>query len=410
MPTFGELLRQQRHECGLSLRDLERRAPASRSQLSDLERGHRMPTLALAANLDRVLDAHGALLAVAVQASKEAEMRRRTILAALTAVGGGAAVAAPLASLEAVRQGMTMAMGDLPDADEWESIVAGYIDNYYMTAPAELIPRLSADLLVLQQVIDADRDPCARRGLNRTAAQLCTIMAMTLGSAGQAQLAGRWWSTAGRAAERAGDVYVLAWTRGREAVRGLYERRRPARLISDVDQALDQGRPPCAGTMELLGGKAQALSMLGRAADAVTALAELDEAFARLPAAVTSDDSIVGWAEYCLWHTRSYVFTHLGDTASAYVAQERALAMYPPELYRQAAMVRLHRSRCLVMDGHLADGLAEGSSALDELEADYRSGPVAELGHGVLRALPSAERARPAADELRQRLAQTALV
>lgn len=409
MSPFGETLRDLRRKRGLSLRGLESYGATSRSHLSDIERGIRQPSAALVKHLDRMLEAHGQLVAAAQQTPKEAEMRRRDILTALTAVTAGAAVAAPLASLEATRQAMATAVGSPPDSDEWQAIVAEYSKTYEHAERKHLVQTLSADLVVLQRVIDASGDERVQKDLCRSAAQLCTIMALALGGSSQAYLAKRWWRTANHAAERAGDAEITAWVRGKETVRGLYERRPPAEMIALADQSLSSGHTPWTGTIELLAGKAQALSMLGRARDAQLVLGELDEAYSRLPTSVTSDDSLHGWPEYRLWHTRSYISTHLNHTATAYSAQDNALSRYPETMRWQAAMVRLHRARCLVIDGHPADGLVLANSALAALPELHHAGPVAELGLAVLTTLPVRERSRSEADELRQRLDPTVL-
>jgi transcriptional regulator with XRE-family HTH domain len=405
MPLFGETLRDFRKKRGLSLRGLESCAATSRSHLSDIERGLRLPSAALAKHLDQVLEANGELAAIALQTPKEADMRRRDILAALTAVTTGVAIAAPLASLEATRQAMAAAVESPSDADEWQAILGEYSRTYEHAEKAHLVQTLSADLAVLQRIIDANNNEHVQRELCRSAAQLCTIMALALGGSSQAYLARRWWRTANRAADRSGDAEVVAWVRGRETVRGLYERRPPAEMIVLADRCLSTGHPPWTGTMELLAGKAQALSMLGRTSEAKLVLGELDEVFSRLPASVTNDDSLHGWPEYRLWHTRSYVSTHLSDTTTAYAAQENALSRYPATMRWQAAMVRLHRARCLVLDGSPADGLVAANAALAALPERHHAGPVAELGLAVLTALPARERGREDAGELRQRLA-----
>lgn len=397
--AFGMKLRELRNQRGLSLRALAEFSATSASHLSDLENERRQPSISTARHLDHVLGAHGGLLD-ALHTPEGEDMRRRTILG-LTTLAAGTALTAPMICHEATRQSLDLASGDFPGVDEWDEIVADYAASYHITPPGNLVCDLTADIGVLQQVIDAGQ---GNRDLQRIASQLSVLMALALGSAGQPRYARRWWGTARRAAERSGDLSTVAWSRGQEVVRALYERRPPSMVIELADEALARELPSGKGKVSLVAGRAQALSMLGQGDKARSALTDLGDVCAKLPSSVTTDDGLWGWPEYCLWHTRSYVYTHLGDTAAAYDAQDRALALYPREHYRQAAMVRLHGARCQVIDGCLADGLTMGVNTLDSLDASYRTGPLGELGQAVLTALPASERSRPAADELRQRL------
>jgi transcriptional regulator with XRE-family HTH domain len=414
---MGRELRQRRQRAGLSLRDLARQVSFDFSYLSQVERGQRPGSLALAERCDDVLDAGGALAALFEPGSSDREgdadiMRRRTILAALTALATGATATTALVSAEATRHGMATAFGDAPGTDEWEEIAASYARDFYTTAPADLLPELTADLIVFQQVIDAEPAERVRRDLRHAAAQLSVVMAMTFASLGQIRTARRWWGTARRTADQAADPDVQAWVRKWEVVNGLYERRPVNVLLTLADESLAiTGSRVSSGSAGTLAGKAQALSTVGDARQARTTLRHLETAYGQLPASVVDDDrSMFGWPEYRLRYTESYVYTNLGDTTAAYAAQERALALYPPELARERAQLQLHRARCQVIDGHLDDGLAYGTQTLDKLDPTYHNELLYEMGRAILTAVPPAERGRPALSDLRQRLRSSDLL
>jgi hypothetical protein len=325
-------------------------------------------------------------------------MRRRTILASLTALAAGITVA-PAVQLEANRQGMAAAMGILPGVDDWDAIVAAYAHDYYAATPDDLVSDLSADLVVLQHVIAADPES---RDLRRTAAQLGAIMALILGATGKRRAAQRWWGTARDAATVSGDPATMALVRGKALVRGLYEGRS---VITLLDQDADPITVhPCAGQLERLAGRAQGYAMLGQADAAHATLRELNDTYEHLPNLAGSDVGIFGWSESNTHHTGSYVYTHLGETSQAYAAQDHALALYPPSATVPRAMVQLHRARCLIIDGDLVGGVTMGADALDSVPAVRRGGPVGTLAQSILDALPAGERNRPTAGELRQRL------
>ncbi|MBN1171071.1 MAG: helix-turn-helix transcriptional regulator [Micromonosporaceae bacterium] len=409
--SMGKELRQRRQHAGLSLRDLARQVNYDFSYLSQVERGQRPGSPTLAERCDDVLGTNGALVALFEPTPRDREgdadtMRRRTILAALTALATGATTSAALVSAEAARQGMATALGDIPGADEWEAIAAAYARDFYTTAPANLLSELTADLIVLQQTIEAETCERAHRDLRHAAAQLSVVMAMTFASLGQTRTARRWWRTARRAADQANDPEIQAWTRKWEVVNGLYERRPISELLALADESLAiAGTRTGSGTTGTLAGKAQALSTLRDADSARATLRQLATACERLPSSVVDDDcSMFGWPEYRLRYTESYVYTNLGDTTAAYAAQERALALYPPELARERAQLQLHRARCLVIDGHLDDGLAYGTQILDNLDATYHNELLYEMGRAIITAVPAAERRRPTLADFRHRL------
>lgn len=396
MPPFGQALRDLRRERQVSLRELERRVPVSRSHLSDLERGHRRPTPDIARILDDAL-AGGGQLAGMVTTPEVAEMERREIIGGLAAMAVGAAATTWLASGEALRRLASLAM-DLGPGD-WQGIVAEYLSGYYAAPPAETIERVSADLLVLRQV-GAPRS-ADRRELRRTGAQLATVMALALADTGRHREASRWYVTAREAGDACGDLAVRAWVRGHEAIASLYGGRGAAGVVALADEGLAVGPPPCRGTMHLLAARAQAYAVLGAREEAQRALEGLEAAYATLPPEVTRDvDDLTTWQEHRLHHVRSYVATHLGWTREAYAAQDRALELYSPAQRANTALIHVHRGWCQVRDGHHADGVSAVCAALDGLPWDRRGLPHALAG-SVLAALPAGDRR---GRELRDRL------
>ena len=404
MEHFGEELRRLRQASGISLRSLAELVAFDYSYLAQVERGARPGSVKLAQRCDEALGTGGRLVAIfrasRGRRSDRAETPpRRAVLQAMTVLAGGAG--SPLAVLEATRQGLAAALGDVPDAAEWEAIAATYTREYFTVAPAELLPELSADLLVLQRVLGA-RDGKAAADLARTAGQLGVVQAMTLAGLGQLRAARRWWQTARSAADLSGDTQTRVWVRSWEAVNGLYERRPLPSVLALIDEALAISTRPSAGVAGALAGRAQAYALLGDTEQSKAALRKLAATNERMPAAVVADDqSMSGWPEYRMRHTESYVHSHLGETATAYDAQDRADLLYPPELAREHAQVELHRARCLVLDGHIGDGLGHALRTLVELPEQFHNQSVYEIGGHVLSAVPPSERGRTAVGDLR---------
>ncbi|GGJ84517.1 hypothetical protein GCM10010123_12720 [Pilimelia anulata] len=394
--TFGAALRELRRRRGLTLRRLGERAGYDFSYLSQVERGLRPASPALAEACDRTLNGGGALTAALARPGPDTEMgeamRRRTLLSGLAALTG-----TPAASLEATRTMLSVALdggaGALAVAD-WQAVALDYAHTFYTTAPATLVDEVGSDLLVLGQLVAGHGDSPAGRDLCGVAGQLAVIMAMSVASLGRARAARRWWTTARAAADRSTDPLVRMWVRDWETVNGLYEGRPIADLLTLADEtlAIAPGRA-CTGAAGVLSGQAQAFALAGRAADAIAALRRLAELTERLPAAVLADEvSMHGWPEFRLRHTESWVYTYLGETAAAYRAQDRAFALYPPELAREQAQMRMHRAACLVLDGDPAGGLAYAHRALDELPAELHNDMLYATARRVIAVLPAGRR------------------
>ena len=163
------------------------------------------------------------------------DMNRRQLLVDLGVLG----LAAPLAGVEAVRQGLTAAVaGDrhAADLDEWGRIVQEYAHFRYVTPTDRLLRDLMADLSVLQVRLGG-ADGTMQRGLARAGAQLGAICAMAWADAGEPRRADRWWRTARQLADGSGDIEARTWVRGWEVTNGLYAQR-PVPVI------LERSAPP----------------------------------------------------------------------------------------------------------------------------------------------------------------------
>jgi transcriptional regulator with XRE-family HTH domain len=333
------------------------------------------------------------------------DMNRRELLVDFAVLG----LAASLAGVEAVRQGLTAAVaGDrhAAHADEWDRIVHEYARSFYVTPTDQLLRDLTADLSVLQSHLGLADGP-VQRGLTRVGGQLAAILAVAWANAGEGGRAGRWWRTARQLADASGDVEARTWVRGLEVVSGPYEQRPVSVILDRAEETTSIAGPlASAGSAQLYSGLAQTLAMAGRTDEALAALRRAAEVTEQLPARVVADeDSMFGWPEVRLRHTESYVHTWLGDTRRAYAAQEAALRIYPESLARHRAMMLLHRVICMIRDGDIGGGLTYAGQVLDSLPAQHHTEALHAIGRAAMRVLPAQERGRPEAVELRARLA-----
>ncbi len=418
-PLFQRRLRELREQRGLSLRGLGAIAGFSGTYIWELEQGRKNPTAQTAALLDDALRAGGMLRTLVPGAAEitpvpllhtarplrvpaghakpkdqEDPVRRRSLLRNLAATAGG--VVGTLIAAEAARSALGLALdatGAYTVAD-WQEIADDATRTFHLVEPAILAERITADLAVLSCVIDDFGDSPAARDLCTVAARLAVVMAVTEAYRGQTS-SRRWWGTARAAARRSTDVTTVVWVGGEETVAGLYERRPLPQLLAIADRTLAAGRGTVSvGTARVLAGRAQALAMTGRTDEALATLRRLEALTGALDANVLADEtSMLGWPEHRLRYTQSWVYTHLGRTRDAYAAQDAALSLYPPELARLRAQVEIQRAACMVIDGHLADGLDHAHDTLDALPAQLHNAAVRETARLVLAAVPAQQRA-----------------
>lgn len=245
------------------------------------------------------------------------------------------------------------------------------------------------------------------QGLSRSAALLAAVMAMSLVNLGEFKQSRLWWRAARQTADASRDPAVRTWVRGHDAMHALYDHRPLRAALARAGEALAIGGATAySGCGEALGAQAQTLALLGRAEEARTAVDQLADLFERLPNDVTKDHgTIYGYPQTRMWHSTSYVHTHLGNTAAARAAQDNALTLYPIGRVRARAQVQLHTARCLVLDGHLDDGVHHASAVIDAVPLQHRTAMVLGMGHKVYDAVPTSERTRPTVAGLREMLA-----
>ncbi|MFI5925277.1 multiprotein-bridging factor 1 family protein [Micromonospora sp. NPDC051543] len=403
MDAFGKLLRQHRESAGLSLRQLGAIIHFQYSHISQVERGARRPTEVLATACDRALDADGALVeAYRRERAGTADLHRRTMLRAMTALAAAPAVA-PLAGLEALRHGLGDAV--TPEHDEWEQIAVDYGHCYYQQPGPAMMAHLSADLTVLQHQIAADAG-ARRPGLLRAAARLSVIVALSLVASGQVVMGRRWWQTAHRVADESGDADTQVLVRAWDVVNGCYDGRPPSTVIALSDEVVPLlGRQATSAACGLLAGRAQALSLAGRHTEAVATVRQLADLTQRLPAATARDvESLWGWPEHRVHHTESWVYTHAGRLADAEIAQDLALHLYPASQARLRAQVQLHEAARLIRGGYIPDGLRHAAETLDALPVHLHNNSLRSVAAQVADAVPAVERSRTAFTDLADRI------
>jgi tetratricopeptide (TPR) repeat protein len=307
--------------------------------------------------------------------------------------------------LEAVRRGLTGSVGKVLHADEWSAVTTNHARDFPVTPLVELLPELTGDLQLLRAEA---ADTSATAGwtspeLAVPAAELSVLIALTLTGIGRLRVAERWWRTARAAADSSAEPRVRSLARGWEALSGLSERRPLADLLELTEDALALAdRPSCIA--RALAAGAQILAQLDRAEDAQRALHDLLAVTDDLPVQPVGATSLFDWSEYKTSWVAGLVRVALGETDSAYMALDRALALCPTGSLRERAELELVLARCLVLDGEVAAGLAVAMRVLVELPDQWHSHYLYEAAGRVLSAVQGKDLGRAAVRDYRELL------
>ncbi|MFG1608599.1 hypothetical protein [Actinoplanes sp. NPDC049265] len=426
--TFADALRRLMSERQLSLRALEARVPMSKSKLADLRRSGATATEEDASILDTALQS-GLTLTTAARRDREAAVAKVLLgpngyTHAVVALGGAArqggsdvnrrgflqtGVGAATLLLELGRLGLNDAMssrGEL-SAAEWEEIVMEHGFGYMTTPPHELLTALMVDVVAIQYAVEGEAHGSLRaKDLQRCAALLAAVTAMTVANLGELREGQRWWRTARDLADRSTDPETRAWVRGREIVRAMYEQR-PIGMILHLT-ATYEGEITAAArdaTPEFLGGKVQALALAGRIREADALLPQFAAVCAELPDRLAAlGASVFGWSEDRQRFTESFVHSFNGNYAKAAAAQDAAVALYPAEYVRGPAQIELQRALCLARMGDSAAAAAHALHELSRLPSDDHIRPIVDLAHRVERSIVPADSQLPEVSAYREYL------
>ncbi|WP_051451492.1 helix-turn-helix domain-containing protein [Actinospica robiniae] len=267
-----------------------------------------------------------------------------------------------------------------------------------------LLEDLTADLAQVQSLIERPRALSTAFALTRLAANMCGLICLTLVKLDRRPEFRRWARVARVAARETGDSATVSWVLAQEAYGHYY--------ADDLEEALAAARDAQSATT---GGRgvgavlaaaleARILGTQGNRQGCVRAIGLAEERLGMLPADQVND-SAFGYDEGQLRFHEGNAYTRLGDTAAAWLAQQRALELTGAADYMDQALTRLDRATCLVADGDTATGLAYAADTMSALEDQQRAGIISLRGKQLLATLESSQgRKLPAAALLRDRL------
>ncbi|GAA4232077.1 hypothetical protein GCM10022254_31050 [Actinomadura meridiana] len=406
MATFGEKMHALIQERGISQRSLAKRLYCNQSHISKIKTGERTPSPELAKQIDAVLQANGELIALVPERREktlhsregDSDVERRQLLESLAVFG--VAISPATRALENIHASLERTFGDSDRRriDHWEEVTTEYGYSYITRPPEQFAQDLAVDLVGIRLIMrDIDTDSFVYKEWCRIGATLSALMAKTLSNLGHTREARHWWITAQTASDDSDDVAARLWVRGERLVRGLYEQRSPHLLIKQANEASDlENGNPCVGLATIIGGKAQALALVGATDAAETELTHLERTFDGLPPKATEDShTVFGFGEDCLRYTETWVYANCANSGKADISAAQAAQLYPPDDRRTPTQIKLLQAFGRTKAGDLTEGIQEASQAYGNLPVAQRTILISSLAERIVDTVPSAQQNRP---------------
>jgi hypothetical protein len=307
--------------------------------------------------------------------------------------------------IDILRRALNEAIGDGGTGDanvmDWEQAVLAH-GRATRDRPSRLmLADLTTDLSELKDAIGVCRSSNTKRDLTRVVAQMAGLMVLTLVKLDDRNGFRSWARTARLAAQEAGDAMTHSWVRAQEAYGHYYSDDLANAIAVAQDAQRLAGTSPCVGAALAAALEARAHAALGSRVETHAALYRAEDVVSRLPAE-HREPSAFGYNEAQLRFHESSALTHLGDTRSAWDAQERALALSAPYDYTDRALTQLDRATCLVHEEDFSEAAAHAVRTLTALTDAQRSGIITLRARELMAVLPAEVLALPAGRDLRE--------
>ncbi len=287
----------------------------------------------------------------------------------------------------------------------WSAVAEGYGRIYRTSPPQPFLLNIVKDINDLRHTLDLKLLTAQRRELCGAMARMAGLLATTFVNLSDYRAARGWFSTARRAAEESDHSGLYAWVVVRHAVSALYWNDPYAALaLAAQAEELSKGIP-CAATAWTPAVQARVYSRLGPSYFDAThrSIDRAEAAFSTYDAA-PGEQHAYGYTSAQLHFYISNALTEIGETGTAHLAQDEALANYEPAAFLDPSLVRLDRAVCLLKDGDTETAAWSAVEVLNSLPQEHLSSIVVQQARRFAAAIPRTQHALPAFRELRRAL------
>lgn len=308
-----------------------------------------------------------------IQCREKEDVKRRNFGAAVVAVGATFAVP----GIAHAREGIDGALSGAGAADlaYLESAFDRHRGGYNGRSPADVLTEMQGDLDLLGQVLNQPHPASARADLARTAAGIAGLVAIIEHDRGEKDEARGWFATAEKAARESGDRRMTAWVLARHAMVPLNYGAPDVAVRIAARARRAAGRTPTAAGALAAAVTARSLAAIGDHRGARAAVADVQTLAERLDGPEAAD-TWFGYPGQKHFVHLSQAYTLLGDTQSAYAAQDEALYLTDSPSVMTRALIAMDTAACLRTDGDPTAAAEMAAAVYDRLPAAYRQGLI----------------------------------
>jgi tetratricopeptide (TPR) repeat protein len=256
---------------------------------------------------------------------------------------------------------------------DWEQLAWFYGRATRNTPPARLLEGVTVDFADLSVLLRQRQPARLQRRLCYVAAQFAGLVSLLLTNLGRYPDARRWGHTARLAVDEAADPALASWVRAQDAYALYYESADYPGAAEVAEHAQQLARNlSCPGVALSAALQARANAVTGRGHETHAALDRAERALAGL-SAEASQPGAFGYNEAQLRFHEGNALTHLGETERAWIAQRRALELYPATDTLDRTLVHLDRAAALALAGDTEAAATYATSKLLELLPHQRT-------------------------------------
>ncbi|GAA2977511.1 hypothetical protein GCM10010483_22030 [Actinokineospora diospyrosa] len=268
--------------------------------------------------------------------------------------------------------------------DEWDLHIARLGEATRYRSPGVLLDDLIARVSEMRGLMLSAGSSERRTRYARILAQLSGLMSLTLLKLNNMAGARDWVRTAELVAAEANDSSLQSWTYAQEAYYHFYAGDLKATI--EAAQRAQHTAQVSVGGILAAAVEARAHGLLGRADETVEAVNRAETILERLDSGLLVP-SAFGYDLAQLRFHQGNALTHLKATASAHVALDQALELYPEDDYMDRALVNLDRALCMIHDGEDGSAAELAVNVITTLSRSQALGLIAGRANEVLHTL-----------------------
>ncbi|MGH8877057.1 MAG: hypothetical protein ACRD0P_06935 [Stackebrandtia sp.] len=283
-----------------------------------------------------------------------------------------------------------------------EEGVAQHRRDYIREAPQCILRTVVQDFARIRTLLENRQTTHMQERLCTAAAQLSTLAADALMKLGAIADARAWYRTARLAADETTNRSLRAHVRAQASMLPYYYGDPAETIRLATEAAALVSECACVAGVLAAAAEARAAARLGDARRAESAVEVAKHVFDCFEDEDPVDAFRFPYRRLLLY--LSGALSHVGDPSRAERVHTEALEAYataPDDFVIDPALIQLDRAATLARANHLDDACQAAIEAITQVSDEHRTDILLKRGRDILRSVPTSERRRPRAQDLR---------